>query len=1303
MLFKRSFSIFISFALTFHPLLAKDIIIDKSSGANAPSIETAPSGKVPVINIVKPNEQGLSHNKFIEYNVNKEGVILNNSNKVTNTQLAGHIANNPNLVDTAKVILNEITGTKKSELLGYTEVAGDRADVIVANPNGIYVNGGGFINVHAATLTTGELKFKDGLLNGFDVNRGDIVIDSLGFNANNIDRVNLYSKVLSLNSKIYAKELNIALGGNDISLDGTISPKGAAGTGLSLDSSALGGIYANTIILTSSDKGVGVNLPLEVLVSDRFILNANGDIEVNAIASGGDMDMRTTSSISSLNGSLVSTGGIYLSANDNISLLGTNVAASGDINILSNKDVTIGSVEEKDEYTYESNGDFNKTLYITNHGSKLQGANININADNILVDASKLHADKLISLEAKENVDILAKNDITYKESQITDKNLLSKTTTSDISYHEDTISSELNANNIAITGGKSTTLEAAKLTAKESISVNAKEDINILAKTKKDAASFAQTKSSWMGLKKSPESEGSETYTLISSDIKTLADNIALKSGGDITLVASNIDSASSLQLEAFNDILIAAGLEESSAAEAYKNSSFHPLNLIVYLISIGLVSNPIYDSNDVETQAYDTKAKSSHIKANDGITIKSAQTTIAGSDIEAVNDINIKTGKIDIITAEEFTNASREEKQTDISLDSTKEMLKGIINDIINFRTKLKITVASAQLNDINSNASAANHKGSYITSASGNIIIYASDDVTITSSDLTASADLDIQSQAGNITVQDALNTNNTEENARYGKIDISATVQNEYVEIASAIKTAIDSALQLKDVKGSYSDYKKEVKRLETALSELKERYANQEAGVTKEDVEELERIIGEIKDEQKYFAAAIAASAADLATKTVAIASQTAVALTSSASSGFNIGLAIDLQGADTKTHSQTADTISSNLQAKDILLATSINDFVSTTIKGSELTASNDINIQTGNLNILSSAATSAKQQDTKDISGTVAVSMYGILTGTSFALNHGESHLTQASVQNTNSDLHASNNINIQTANNATLQGATLRAGNSLDIRVGGDLDLTSVSDSYSSDTKSKTVNFSKNSSEGYTKTILSSITGDSIDIEVGGNTNLKGSLIAAGGFDENGSFADNGQLRLKSDTLTHSSLTDTQYLSSISQTNGTAYAITAGGIIGYATNIYSAGMTIFDIFDDLSIRKNLYDNIASIRDNIKSVGDNVKDALSISRFKTDDDSIWDYSRDIKQLSQKSLATIGEGSLIVKDTNEIDKLNRNSNGINELLYSTDIGLEMESVTKGTLSGAVKKSVDTIFWLQGISPNPWKK
>ncbi|WP_051424488.1 DUF637 domain-containing protein [Pseudomonas sp. URMO17WK12:I4] len=273
--------------------VAAELAVDAAAGGNT-SIGQAGNG-VPVVNIATPNGKGLSHNKFTDYNVGQQGLILNNGAQAfVPSQLGGYIKGNPNLKGgAAGVILNEVTGSNRSQLKGYTEVAGSRAHVIVANPHGITCDGCGFINTPRATLSTGEPKIQDGRLKGFDVEGGDIAIEGAGLNASNVDQFDLVTRTAKINADIYAKRLNVVAGRNEVDVD-TLQAKAKADDGrekprVAIDSTALGGMYAGAISLVGTEKGVGVNLAGDMAATAGDIqIDASGQLTMNRSAASGN-------------------------------------------------------------------------------------------------------------------------------------------------------------------------------------------------------------------------------------------------------------------------------------------------------------------------------------------------------------------------------------------------------------------------------------------------------------------------------------------------------------------------------------------------------------------------------------------------------------------------------------------------------------------------------------------------------------------------------------------------------------------------------------------------------------------------------------------------------------------------------------------------------------------------------------------------------------------------------------------------------------------------------------------------------
>ncbi|MGV8927047.1 MAG: hemagglutinin repeat-containing protein [Ewingella sp.] len=291
---------------------------------------------VPVVNIATPNQAGISHNKYNDFNVGQQGLILNNATgKLTQTQLGGLIQNNPNLQagKEAQGIINEVVSANPSQLNGYMEVAGKAANVMVANPYGITCNGCGFLNTPNATLTTGKpVLGADGSLQSLDVTQGAITVEGQGLDARTSDSFSLISRAAKINAGLYAKDLKVTVGANRVDTQGNATP--ISGTGVpsvAIDTGALGGMYANRIHLVSSDKGVGVNLGnLNASVGDMQI-DASGKLTLGNATSTGKIT--ANAQVIALNGTQQSGGDMALNSQGQLAVQGSQVTSGGNMTL----------------------------------------------------------------------------------------------------------------------------------------------------------------------------------------------------------------------------------------------------------------------------------------------------------------------------------------------------------------------------------------------------------------------------------------------------------------------------------------------------------------------------------------------------------------------------------------------------------------------------------------------------------------------------------------------------------------------------------------------------------------------------------------------------------------------------------------------------------------------------------------------------------------------------------------------------------------------------------------------------------
>jgi len=289
---KHSFFRLLCKSITFClvPAVTKaQITADPSAAANQRATVLQTANAIPQVNIQTPSSAGVSRNSYSQFDVQRNGVILNNARSATQTQIGGWVQGNPWLnAGSAKVILNEVNSSKPSHLNGYIEVAGPRAEVVIANPVGISVNGGGFINASKATLTTGTSNVNLGQIDNYRVQGGSIAIDGLGLDLRTTDYAAILARAVQVNAGIWANDLKVITGSNAIevaSMSANTTPLVAPIVGsskpseMALDVAQLGGMYAGKIFLLGTETGLGVRSAGVIGASDGdLVLQNNGTL-----------------------------------------------------------------------------------------------------------------------------------------------------------------------------------------------------------------------------------------------------------------------------------------------------------------------------------------------------------------------------------------------------------------------------------------------------------------------------------------------------------------------------------------------------------------------------------------------------------------------------------------------------------------------------------------------------------------------------------------------------------------------------------------------------------------------------------------------------------------------------------------------------------------------------------------------------------------------------------------------------------------------------------------------------------------
>ncbi len=374
-----------------------------------PAITQTSTG-IPAVNIAAPNANGISVNSYQSFNIDSNGLVLNNSLTSGTPLLGGTLGANPNLTGrAASVIVNQVTTTgPASTLVGPLEVFGSPASIIVSNPNGISVNGLSLTNATGLVLTTGTPQFLTGVGGAstdfahagslaYNVTSGNLSINGpAGVNGpgagieGTVGNIDVIAQTISLKAPLRADQrINLVAGNqlvspttSDVSgtnygtaSNGAVNTAAAIGNNATaIDANQYGSVTSGQIYIVSTAAGMGVNTQGALTATaGNLTVTSNGDIAVNAtyaqqaasLSGAGKVSMSgsnlanqytvsATGDIAAATASVQSVQDLNMTAGGGLNV-GT-AQSNGSINLRAGADMSVGSVQTGNSLSMTTTG-----------------------------------------------------------------------------------------------------------------------------------------------------------------------------------------------------------------------------------------------------------------------------------------------------------------------------------------------------------------------------------------------------------------------------------------------------------------------------------------------------------------------------------------------------------------------------------------------------------------------------------------------------------------------------------------------------------------------------------------------------------------------------------------------------------------------------------------------------------------------------------------------------------------------------------------------------------------------------------
>ena len=338
-----------------HAQIASDGVSVVVDGQTDTDVYLGDAGQT-IVTVADANSDGLSYNTYSRFDVSQSGLELDNR------------------ISAARTIINEVTSTNPSLIEGHVEVLGQRAHVILANPNGITVDGGAFINTGGVLLTTAATQFVSRVpapgqtqTNAvFEVSDGTIYIGPNGLSGA-MDALHLVADQIRIDGLVDNTSgsgfsgVNLYAGKTVTEVDVSIVPQNDLSAWAStsaatddgepqspsaeylIDISRTGGINSSRIRAVVNDAGAGVRYAGSALVTrSNFALNVDGTIDIGSAtivtAAGIDLSARdiVSSDTSQITQLFAETGGVNITAQNAIHITNPQLTANDELGVVIN-------------------------------------------------------------------------------------------------------------------------------------------------------------------------------------------------------------------------------------------------------------------------------------------------------------------------------------------------------------------------------------------------------------------------------------------------------------------------------------------------------------------------------------------------------------------------------------------------------------------------------------------------------------------------------------------------------------------------------------------------------------------------------------------------------------------------------------------------------------------------------------------------------------------------------------------------------------------------------------------------------